>query len=151
MRSHIPTRWRRTRSGSSLCRYRKFLHVAVEPLEGRVLLSTYTDIGIDARANIFGAGHAIAPGPGGGGGGVLPPDVSLPPGSGRVLTFSSVTGAVSGIDSELNGPDGGTSASGDTDITSYGGISGIVHPNRTMFLVGVFLADAEPIDPAPPG
>ena len=38
MRSHIPTRRRRTRSGSSLCRYRKFLRVAVEPLEDRVML-----------------------------------------------------------------------------------------------------------------
>ena len=38
MRSHLPTRRRRNRSGSSLCRYRKFLRAAIEPLEDRVLL-----------------------------------------------------------------------------------------------------------------
>ena len=38
MRSHLPTRRRRNRSGSSLCRCRKFLRVAIEPLEDRVML-----------------------------------------------------------------------------------------------------------------
>ena len=38
MRSHLPTRRRRNRSGSSLCRYRKFLRAAIEPLEDRVML-----------------------------------------------------------------------------------------------------------------
>ena len=48
------------------------------------------------------------------------------------------------------GPDGGTQCSGNgTDITSYKGISGVIHARKTMFLVGVFLTDAEPADPAP--
>ena len=38
MRSHLPTRRRRNRSGSRLCGYRKFLRVAIEPLEELVML-----------------------------------------------------------------------------------------------------------------
>ena len=38
MTSHLPTRRRRNRSGSRLCGYRKFLRVATEPLEERVML-----------------------------------------------------------------------------------------------------------------
>jgi len=81
---------------------------------------------------------------------VLPPSITFAPATGLVLTFSGVTGAVACcVGGVPNGPDGGTSASGTTDITSFGGISGILHGNRTLFLVGVFLNDAEPADPAP--
>jgi hypothetical protein len=107
---------------------------------------------IDARANIFGAGHSIPPAPDGGGGGLLPSLLTFSPGSNLLLTFSSVTGLVSCCfqpGSPYNGPDGGGDASGTTDITSYGGISGIVRGDRTMFLVGIFLDASEPIDPAP--
>ena len=38
MTSHLPTRRRRNRSGSRLCGYRKFLRLATEPLEKRVML-----------------------------------------------------------------------------------------------------------------
>jgi len=103
---------------------------------------------VDAQSNVFGAGHAYAPDPGGGGGGVLPPYFALPSGGGLVLTFSSVTGSVS-CGPGWSGPDGGPYASGTTDILSYGGISGIVNNDATMFLVGVFLDDNEPVDPAP--
>ncbi|HJZ57652.1 MAG TPA: FlgD immunoglobulin-like domain containing protein, partial [Gemmataceae bacterium] len=44
-------------------------------------------------------------------------------------------------------PDGWGSP-GSTDIASYGGIAGIIHP-RQMFLAGLFLDDSEPQDPAP--
>src|SRR6185503_18893334 len=100
----------------------------------------------------FGAGHASPPQPQGGGAGTLPPGVSFTAGPNQVLTFSSVTGSVR-IDFDQtpggsNGPDGGTNYTR-TDITSFGGISGITHDQRTMFMVGVFLGDTEPSDPAP--
>jgi len=108
---------------------------------------------VPGPANIFGAGHAVAPAPGGESPGILPSGHSFSAGPGQVLTFSSVTGTVTCCYSDLTtygtGPDGGPHATGDTDITSYGGISGLMHSSRTMFLVGVFLTDAEPADPAP--
>jgi hypothetical protein len=105
-------------------------------------------LAVDGQSNIFGAGHAVAPNPGGGGAGILPPSYTLPSGTGRILTFSSITGIVS-CGPGSNGADGGPYASGNTDILSYGGISGIINNDATMFLVGVFLNDDEPIDPAP--
>ena len=39
---------------------------------------------------------------------------------------------------------------GPTDVKSFQGISGVVHRTNGMFLVGVFLTDAPPSDPAPP-
>jgi hypothetical protein len=106
---------------------------------------------VDARANIFGAGHAVPPAPGGDGGGLLPPVFSFAPGPNQALSFSSVIGLVSccGGGDTFNGPDGGTQASGNTDITSFGGISGVIHNTRTMFFVGIFLDNTEPADPAP--
>jgi hypothetical protein len=109
---------------------------------------------VDARSNIFGAGHATAPDPGGSagvgpGGGLLPPSVSFSAGSNSVLEFRSVTGTVS-IDSRskpFHGPDGDTTYTL-TNVSSSGGISGI-RDSKTLFLVGVFLGDAEPADPAP--
>lgn len=109
---------------------------------------------VPAKANIFGAGHLVPPAPGGGSaagpGGILPPVHTFAALDGQVLTFSGVAGAVSCCNAFTNGPDGGPYASGTTDITSHGGISGIVNDQHTMFLVGVFLDDAEPADPAPP-
>jgi hypothetical protein len=114
---------------------------------------------IDARANIFGAGHASPPAPGSGGAGVLPPMWPLPAGAARTLVFESVTGTVTGIVTVLapNGPGGDHNAptqvtmSGGrgTDVESFGGISGIVDHGNTTFLVGVFLGDAEPTGAAP--
>lgn len=107
---------------------------------------------VSALANIFGAGRegSLAPAPGGGGGGVLPPFWELPAGSARIVTFPSITGQVRPVigGSSFNGPEG--AGQGPTDVESYGGISGIIHRNNKMFLVGVFLTDAEPSDPAPP-
>ena len=83
----------------------------------------------------------------------------LPTGRVRTLTFESVTGAVTGIAGTLavNGPGGdhnaaaqlAVSGGGGTDVESVGGISGIVHRGNTMFLVGVFLSDAEPSGAGP--
>src|SRR2546428_8525050 len=102
-------------------------------------------------ANIFGAGHPVPPEPGGYGAGTLPPGVAFPPGPGRVLTVTNVTGCVTMTVSfgVCDGGDGSTFVLMPTDVTSYGGISGIDH-DTNGFLVGVFLNPSEPMDPAPP-
>ena len=104
---------------------------------------------IDGSSNIFGAGHAAPPAPSGGGAGILPTLFAFPAAPAQVLTFSSVTGAVTCCSSTFNGPDGGVEASGTTDILSYGGVAGVKDDSHTMFLVGVFLGSNEPVDPAP--
>ena len=100
---------------------------------------------VPAEANIFGAGHREPPAPGGGGPGLLPTRWRLPEGADRVVTFPKAIGRVTPIVDRAgeNGPRG--DGAGPTDVSSYGGISGIVHRHNGMFLVGVFLTD----DPAP--
>ena len=99
---------------------------------------------IMSNSNIFGSGHAAAPGSG-----VVPRAIDLPAGSDRTLTFGSVTGTVSCCNGDVaNGPDG--RVFGGTDINSSGGISGIRHTAKRFFLTGVFLDDTEPTNPAPP-
>jgi hypothetical protein len=67
-----------------------------------------------------------------------------------VLTFPSVTGSINPIKDYARF----VSAAGDqghygaTDVTSFGGISGIIHRRNGMFLVGVLLADSSPAEPA---
>ena len=104
---------------------------------------------VPATSNIFGAGHDLMPQPAGGGGGTPPPLIPLAPADQRIVFFEDVVGTVIPIvDIGLeNGPEG--TGGGRTDIESTGGISGIVHDSNQMFLVGVFLTDAEPADPAP--
>jgi hypothetical protein len=102
-------------------------------------------LSVRATANIFGAGH-VHPPAGSGGIGSLPPVYTLPSGTGRTLTFSSVTGKVQCCktgDKVFNGPGG--RSDGQTDLTGVGGISG-VKARRAMFLVGVFLGPDAPSD-----
>jgi hypothetical protein len=103
---------------------------------------------VSGQANIFGAGTDFAPGPGGGGGGVVPPSLQVPEGS-TLVTFPTIRGSVSPMESlvDRNGPGGDTE--GATDITSYGGISGVVDRRNGMFLVGVFLTEHPPSTSAP--
>jgi hypothetical protein len=103
---------------------------------------------VSAQANIFGAGSDFALGPGGGGGGVLPPSVQLPEGT-SVVTFPTVTGKVTALMDSLPYTGPGGDGKGETDITSYGGISGVVDGRHGMFLVGVFLTDEPPSASAP--
>jgi hypothetical protein len=103
---------------------------------------------VSGQANIFGAGSDFAPSPGGGGGGVVPPSVQVPEGS-TVVTFPRIRGRVTprmGV-MGYNGPGG--DGEGETDIDSYGGISGIVDRRNGQFLVGVFLTDDSPSTSAP--
>jgi hypothetical protein len=141
----------RADSGRAARKSRAFRPWYQEPLERRELLATFSGT-VAGTANIFGAGLTVPPAPGGGGPGTTPFEIRFQPGDHQDLTFQSVTGQVSCCGNgaaAFNGPDGGKNASGDTDITSYGGISGIVDPDRTMFFVGVFLTDSPAADPAP--
>ncbi len=109
-------------------------------------------ISVDGRANIFGAGKSTPPAPGGGGGGLLPPSVSFLANAFDELTLTAVTGTVSGWAQtcEFRDADGSSGCGGATNVASWGGVSGIEHDNKTMFLVGVFLDDRPPSVPAPP-
>jgi hypothetical protein len=103
---------------------------------------------VSAQANIFGAGSDFAPGPGGGGGGAVPPSVELPEGA-SVVTFPTVTGKLTARMGSLGYKGPGGDGKGETDITSYGGISGIIDRRHGMFLVGVFLTNDPPSNLAP--
>lgn len=111
-------------------------------------VSATTIYTIPGTANIFGAGHTVAPDPGGGGGGTLPVGVALPVGAFSV-SFPSVTGEIiTGTNpGNTDLPDGNAGAG--YDISSYDGISGLVDADRGGFLAGVFLNNSEPSDPAP--
>jgi hypothetical protein len=102
------------------------------------------NIKIDSQCNIFAAGVPQVPEMSGGAG-ILPVKVQLSGASAVML--SNVTGKVSCAFS-FYGAEGGDCAGGDTILDAFGGISGIVHHKRTMFVVGVFLGDAPP-DTAP--
>lgn len=125
---------------------------AMTGVAGAGVLQAYEVI-VPGSSNIFGAGQAVAPDPDGGGGGTLPPTVVLPAvQSGAYFSIAAAFGEVSCCgtgEGNFNGPDGGSFASGNTDVTSFNGISGLIHNGRTMFLVGVFLGDSAPADPAP--
>jgi hypothetical protein len=105
---------------------------------------------VPAQANLFGAGREQPPAPGEGGAGVSPPGWELPAGPRRVVTFPHTTGRVTPIEGGAgeNGAEG--DRIGGTDVSSFGGISGIVHERNGMFLAGVFLTDDTPSRPAPP-
>jgi hypothetical protein len=107
-------------------------------------------VAVPAQANLFGAGREQPPAPGGGGPGVLPTSWRLPDGARRVVTFPSATGRVNPIEGAApeNGPAG--DGMGGTDVSSFDGISGMVHLRNGMFLAGVFLTDDPPAGPAPP-
>ncbi len=103
---------------------------------------------INAKSNVFRAGTGDADA---NGGGEAPASVSFEPRAGLVLTFASVNGRVSccGGGEDFNDADGGEFAGGVTNVESAGGISGITHPNKTMFLVGVFTDNSAARLPGP--
>jgi hypothetical protein len=120
---------------------------------------------IPATANLFGAGHAVPPDPAGEGPGTLPPMVQLPPGTGRTLTVTNVSGSIDfdgpATDLPGNGADG-FSASGlptapPGPAPGWGGIAWVMGPpcvsgactGHAAFLAGVFLDASEPPDPPP--
>ena len=106
---------------------------------------------VSARSNIFAAGQKdqFESATGGGGAGEMPPVWDLPAGV-RIVMFPRVTGKITPAEDVAyeHGPDGGKFDV--TDVASLGGISGIVHRRKFLFLAGVFLTDARPSEPAPP-
>lgn len=106
------------------------------------------EVEVLGTANIFRAGNTGAPS-----GGTLPPIIQLPAfNPGDYFSMAAVFGDVSccsGAPGSFNGPEGGSNAGGSTNVNSLNGISGLLHNNKTMFLVGVFLSDDAPADPAP--
>jgi hypothetical protein len=105
-------------------------------------------LNINAQSNIYGAGRTVPPSQIGGAG-ILPPVYNFLPASGQVLTFLSVTGSISFQVGAIpfNDADGVSSGSNFT-FPSFNGISGIID-NRTRYLVGVFLDNSIPQNPAP--
>src|ERR1700752_4125204 len=81
---------------------------------------------IDARSNIYGAGHTAPPAPGGGGAGLLPVELPFVAAPGQTLTFSSVVGSISyNGGGSWWGPDGYDPWLQDVSFPSWDGISGI--------------------------
>jgi hypothetical protein len=99
-----------------------------------------------AMDNIFGAGLTTPPDPGGNGGGVLPFQAAVPTGT-VTVTFTDVTGKTSFSPGIRGGPDGYSHF--DTNISAYGGISGLIDTKRYFYLVGVFLDGGQPTTPPP--
>ena len=109
-------------------------------------------LNISGDSNIFGAGKTSAPAPGGGTGGQLPPMFNFAAAAGQVLTFSNISGSVNYSASpatSTNGVGDGRAFLSGTNMSSYGGISGIRNDNAIGFLVGVFLNDSEPTGSGP--
>jgi hypothetical protein len=109
-------------------------------------------LNISADSNILGAGKISAPAPGGGTGGQLPPLYNFAAATGQVLTFSNISGSVNYSafpETSTNGIGDGRAYLSGTNISSYGGISGIRNDNAIGFLVGVFLNDSEPTGSGP--
>jgi hypothetical protein len=109
-------------------------------------------LNISGDSNIFGAGKTSAPAPGGGTGGQLPPRFNFAAAAGQVLTFSNISGSVNFSafsTTSTNGIGDGRAYLSGTNISSYGGISGIRNDNAIAFLVGVFLNDSEPTGSGP--
>jgi hypothetical protein len=110
-------------------------------------------LNVSGQADIWGAGHTALPS--GTGGGILPPLVHFQSGSNQVLIFNSVTGLIdigtapNGYEFGYNGPDGIANSPYNDSATAVEGISGIVDNDRIATLVGVFLDDSEPTNPAP--
>jgi hypothetical protein len=109
-------------------------------------------LNVSGQANIWAAGHtALPPGTDG----IGPPAFHFQSGSNQVLVFTSVSGLVSiGADNGyvfgFHGPDGITNTPYNDSSSAIEGISGFVDNNRIAAMVGVFLDDTEPTNPAPP-
>ncbi|MFM9956722.1 MAG: hypothetical protein ACKVZJ_01490 [Phycisphaerales bacterium] len=103
------------------------------------------EVTVPATANIFSSVVRTPVAPGGGGAGTLAVEIVLPAlperHGGNFFSVSAAFGSVSccnGVGGTFNGPEGGSAASGNTNINGDSGVSGIIHNQRTMFLVGVF-------------
>ncbi|MBL8176595.1 MAG: hypothetical protein JNK48_18105 [Bryobacterales bacterium] len=100
---------------------------------------------VDARANIYTAGRSTPFN------GVLPQHVRFAAGAGKTLRILNTSGEVGCTKTDpMHGAEGGVCLGRtQTNIYSLQGISGIRHDGKTLFLLGVFLDDTTPADPAP--
>jgi len=103
--------------------------------DAKLALGTEATVMIDSRSDIFSSGLAKADGARQG---VLPSTITLAPGGG-IVSFPKVIGKASCNGPDGVGADGGGCAGGYTDLQPANKLSGMIHHERTMFLVGVFL------------
>jgi hypothetical protein len=106
---------------------------------------------VPGTADIYGAGHVAIPAAVNGTPGVLPTLIELPPGTSRTMTVTDVSGSVD-FDAEGSLPPFPADGTFFNMAPVIGpSIEGIAAPatNRAGFLSGVFLGDAEPVNPAP--
>ena len=101
---------------------------------------------VSGQANIFAAGSSLLAD------GLAPSEYDFSTAYPSVLSFSSVTGAVSGDLGAFpfNGPDGGTAGVLNHFVSGNAGISGISGNISTFYLAAVFLGPNQPLAPAPP-
>ncbi|MDB5814604.1 MAG: Fibronectin type domain protein [Rhodocyclales bacterium] len=99
---------------------------------------------VQSAMNIYGAGHATAPG-----GGALPFKYIFPAASGQQFRFTSVAGTVTGGGISVDADGGGAASKWSTSELS--GLSGIATTTKSIYLAGVFLDDTEPSGTAPVG
>lgn len=118
--------------------------IGIVALAGIAQIAAADIVPVDGKAAIFDAGRDVPTLDG-----QLPPMLAVPDGA-NFVTLPEVTGLVRAHHSlEWAGPDGNTSTLNDTDISSFQGISGLVHP-ATLPLVGVFLTDDLPEESGTP-
>ncbi|MDQ7012269.1 MAG: PEP-CTERM sorting domain-containing protein [Planctomycetota bacterium] len=100
-------------------------------------------VAVDAKSAIFDAGRDAPTLDG-----QLPPMLALPDGAAS-MNVTEVLGIVRAHPVlQWGGPDGNFTTANDSDIASYQGISGFIHPG-TLPLVAVFLSDEAPQESAP--
>ena len=107
-------------------------------LSGSAALAQSFSLPVESTSNLYAVGQTSLPLLGGG---TLPPAVVLTPGTGRVLTFATVTGSVSYNDvdapptylGQYNGPDGGAvnfqDASWPNNYLTTSGTPGLLPPS----------------------
>lgn len=117
-----------------------------------------TSLDVQATSNIFLAGLNIQsnnPVRMEGGAGTVPSEITFAPSEGSVLTVTVNYGRLGccgiGSDGAADGIGADGYTPGGTDVNGYGSIPRVVVFGHQMFLAGMFLTDAEPTYPAPPG
>ncbi len=120
------------------------------PIAARLFPALCGDVvTVPATADIFAAGMSSPPNLAGGGG-TLPPALTVNAVTSSMYMFSAA-GLVNCGAGPWVGPQGAPCAGTQTtDISSYGGVSGIIDSASATFLVGVFTAGGVPAPPAPP-
>ena len=123
--------------------HRKLWLLAASLIVAQPLAAQNGSTNISGLINIFKAG-----GNAGAGDGNLPSAITLNAGTGRVLTFSQITGLWGCQASQTFSADGfdagGNICVGQANINSSGNIAGIQTSGRSMTLVGLFLGPSLP-------